>query len=276
VKRALVAALLIRSAVAHADDPHVALAKAQLAAQCKAIAHDDMPALRATFTAGARIELPGTDPAAPADAEWGFPAPEKCAVGKTQIGWANGWGWVAAELRITTRWYAEPADAGDPNPQPTTATYHWLAVVVPDGGGVKTRALHIARAFEDKSLYDDDPAPAAKSPGPLATLATTPSAIAAQLAGDTAVTIFGTGPDEAGLGHAAAVKLVGGWKKIQLAPIDAAEEIIDGDLGIAFVPMQMRLKGKPKSYDLRALLIARKVGSGWQVVALAYGGRGSD
>ncbi len=265
---------VIAPRLAHADDAHVKPALALLAQQCKAIAKDDMDALRATLTTDARVKLDRSEPSAVADLDWGFPAPEKCAVGKTQVGWSGTWGWVAAELRITTRMYAEPAGAGDPHPKPETAVFHWLAVIVPDGDGVKTRALYVARTVADKDLIERDPEEPAASPGPLSTLAATPTAIAAQLAADPAVTIFGTTDGEGALGNAAAKKLVSGWKTLQLAVIGKPEETVGGDLGFAFVPLQMRLKGKKSPYEVHALVVARKRASTWEVIALDYGALG--
>jgi len=269
---ALMMVVIAGGGEARAEDAHVAAARALFAAQGKAVAKDDMEALRATLTPDASVRVADNDIVAAADVSWGFPAPEKLVAKQTQIGWNGSWGWIAAEARITTRWYAEPEGAGNPHPQPETDTYHWLEVVVADGAtGVKGRALFVTKVRADKELSGRDPE-AAVTGGAVAALVAQPSALAAHLAADPAASVLGTGEGERGLGAAAAKMLLGTWKNLSLTLIGAPKETIAGDLGFAFADVQMRLKGKKQPFLLHALVVARKSAAGaWEIVAVSYG-----
>ena len=272
MKRALVALTLAVSAVAHAD-PDAARATIVLAhftAQVKAIGANDFGALEKTLTKDALVTFKGQDPTRAADAEWDFPDPEQASIVKSRVGWAGTWGWVAADVEITTRWYAEPAGAGDPHPQPETHVYHWLSLVVADGAGVKTRALFVDQVTADKDLSSMTRAAPATA-GPIATLATHPADLAAKLAADAAVSVFGNGASDEAFGRAASLKLLASWKKLTVAVTGTPIEETSGDLGFAFATLELDHKGQPDPLVLRALVIARKTGDGWNPVAVEYG-----
>lgn len=270
MKRALVAIAVALSAAAHADAAHEKLARAQLAAQVKALGVDDMEALEKTLTADALVAFKGQDPTRAADAEWDFPHPEHASIVKSRVGWAGTWGWVAADVEITTRWYAEPAGAGDPNPQPETHVYHWLSLVVADGAGVKTRALFVDQVTPDKELASMTRAAPATA-GPIATLAAHPADLAAKLAADAAVCVFGNGASDEAFGRAASLKLLASWQKLTLAVTGTPIEETSGDLGFAFATLELDHKGQRDPLVLRALVIARKTGDAWNPVAVEYG-----
>ncbi|HVV85708.1 MAG TPA: hypothetical protein VHE35_21765 [Kofleriaceae bacterium] len=272
-------ALVLLAALVHtaaaAPDPHVKAALAQLAAQGKAIAGRDRDAFQATLTADARVAWDGGAPSSKPDddeAWWqdGYYSPEKFAVSKSQAAWFGGWGLVAAEVRITQRGYAEPAGAGDPHPKPETNTYHWLAVVVADGDGVKTRALQVARVHPDKDLIADDEDPPAAPSGTVAPLVVSPAVLLAQLAADPAVAVFGSSEAERGVGAAAAKKLLVGWKRLDLIQIGDTREVVDGDLAFAFTHVGLALKGRPHRTELQAFVVAHKVGAVWQIVGVGF------
>lgn len=274
---ALLVALADRAAAA--PDPHVTAALAQLAAQGQALAKGDADRFRATFTADARVAWDGGTPSAkPDDAEawWrdGYYSPERFAIKKSQVAWFGTWGVLAAEVRITQRGYAEPAGAGDPDPQPETNTYHWLAVVIADGANVKTRVLQVARVRRDKDLGSADTDPAAAPAGTVAPLVAQPKLLLAQLASDPNVAVFGTSEAERGLGAAAAKKLLGAWQHLDLIQIGDTGEVVDGDLAFAFAHVGLKLKGQQHRTELQGLVIAHKVASTWQVVGVGFAAGG--
>lgn len=276
-------ALALLVALAHrataAPDPHVKVALAQLAAQGKAIAKGDADGFRATFTADARVAWDAGEPSPQRDddlAWWrdSYYSPERFAIKKAQVAWFGTWGVLAAEVRITQRGYAEPEGAGDPNPQPVTHTYHWLAVVVADGAGVKTRALQVARIRKDKDLIIEEADPAAAASGTIAPLIAQPKVLLAQLAADPSVAVFGTGEAERGLGAAAARKLLAAWKNLDLIQVGDTAEVIDGDLGFAFTHVGLKLKGQKHRTILQGLVIAHKAAAGWEVVGVGFAAHG--
>ena len=160
VKIALAAAcILALAAPARADDAtdkRIAAAKALLAKQVDLWRHgngtDHIETFAATMTSDGRLAHNG---------DWLRPdlmlSPpyniSKLAITTTQVGWSGTWGWIVAEIKLTSRMYAEPAGAGDPNPQPEDQTFHWIELVVADGDAVKGRAIGIYDAKPDSTLF---------------------------------------------------------------------------------------------------------------------------
>jgi len=270
---AAAAGLGLAASPARAGDARTRAVLAHLTVQTRALVHEDADAFRATLTADARVAFATTEPTLDAsDAMWNLAPIKKIVVGRTQVGWTADWGWVAAELRVTTQMWAEPEGAGDPHPKPETGTYHWLAVVVPDGKGVKTRALFVTRAQPDKDLrgYGEPPAPS-RTPGELAPLLARPPALAAQLAANPGVVVFGTSAADRGLGRTAARRLLDGWKRLDLVQAGATTEVVHGDLGFAFTRVAMKARASKDRVVLDAFVVAHRGASGWEIVAVAYG-----
>ena len=173
---------------------------------------------------------------------------------------------------MTTQMWAEPEGAGDPNPKPETHTYHWLAVVVPVGKGLKTRALFVSRVERDKDLMATSHPPApSKTPGELAPLLATPPALAAQLAANPGVVVFGTSAADCGLGRSAARRLLGRWKRLDMVQAGATYEVVHGDLGFAFTQVAMKERASKDWVVLAAFVVAHRSQAGWEIVAVAYG-----
>jgi hypothetical protein len=283
----VVLCLLALARPASADEAarRVAAITAMFAAQTASFrTYDrDDKAFKATLTPDALVAFDRDYPR-PDFGRWNVVSASKVVVVASQAGWAGTWGWLAAELRITYTWYAEPEGAGDPHPKPETHTYHWLALVVPDGAGVKTRALRLVEAKADRELVDSDYAqvlvPTASPPAHLALL-TQPKALAARLASDPATSVLGTGPGERGLGAAAARRLVKGWSRLTLEAVDPPAdqdasfyqpvELTVGDASIVWGRLRMKLPGKPRWYPIDAFAVLRTVGDHLEIVALMYG-----
>ncbi|MCE9579536.1 MAG: hypothetical protein K8W52_40820 [Deltaproteobacteria bacterium] len=269
-------ALVVLASVAHAaPDPHLKAALAQLKVQTAAIARDDDAAFVATLTPDAMVSLGRPQPErGPTRIAWGFVASaQKITIARTRTGWQGTWGWVAADLRVTTLMHAEAGGAGDPAPTPTTDSFHWVSVVVADGAAVKTRAVFLSEAVPDDNLigYDDQPA-LAKDAGQIASLLARPKALAAQLAASPDLAAFGSSEAERALGAPAVKKLVGSWKNLDLIQVGDTAEVIQGDLAFAFADVAMKLKRTPNRIVLHGFVIARKGASGWEVVAVSYSG----
>lgn len=199
----------------------------------------------------------------------------------SQIGWSGSWGWIVAELHMTTRMYAEPMGAGDPNPQDEAVVYHWLELVVADGDGVKGTLVAIGEAKPDKRLspLEAEKIPTIKNAPALLVAAADVANLPAKLAKDAETSVLGTGDTEVGFGAAAAKKLVTGWKGVSLEIVGKATtgdddgtpvEITVGDAVVTWGHVRMKLPGHKELYELDVSAIARKTSSGLEIVALSY------
>ena len=286
-------ALLLLIALArpvHADDTarRTAAIKALLATQVDLWRHgngtDGIATFAATMTKDGRLARSG---------DWLRPdlmlSPpyniSKLKITATQVGWSGTWGWVVAEIKLTSRMYAEPAGAGDPNPQPKDEVYHWIELVVAEGDAVKGRAIGIYNAKPDASLDDSNEVqklpPFESPPAALVALANAKE-LPGRLAKDAATSVLGTGEGEAALGVAAAKKLVSGWSKLALEVVGPPDEdwklfytpveITAGDATVVWGRLRMKLPGRPLGIRIDAFGIARKTATGFELVAIAYGG----
>jgi hypothetical protein len=276
---------LMRAAVA-GDDKRIAATKALLATQVDLWRHgngtDGIEKFAATMTADGRLARNG---------DWLRPdlmlAPpyniSKLAITATQIGWSGSWGWVVAEIKLTSRMYAEPAGAGDPHPQPKDEVYHWIELVVADGDSVKGKALGIYSAQPDTSLetYNSvQKLPPIESPPPVLAALADAKQLPGLLAKDAATSVLGTSDREAALGIAAARKLVAGWSKLVIQVVGTNDdhdklfytpvEISVGDAIVTWGRLRMKLPNNPAWYELDGFGIARKTTTGFEFVALAY------
>ena len=269
-----IAALVFASAAssARADDKaRTAAAKQLFTKQTEKPGSEDLGA----FYAGASTAwFPGhgvgkTGEAGGDQMMWAMGPPYigKIAAQKMAVGWSGTWGWMAVDVVITQTPYS---DSSGHQKGPEKHRYHWLSVIVADGKQVKTKALLLADTRADKKLVAGPAAKPATSLGPLAALTAAPVTVAAQLAKDANVAVFGTSEGEVGLGAVAAKKLLASWNSLKLTVVGTPHETIVGDLGFAFTELDLELAGKP--VRLRAMLVARKTTAGaWEVVALQYG-----
>ena len=271
----VILALLATGRDGHADDRvRIAAARALLAAQAKALAAHDEAALISTFAPEPVVSY-GGEPTegkleeGSLDAAWSDAPPRKVVLGATQIGWSGAWGWISAEATITVR-------GREPGAKARTAPYHWTALLVAEGDGVKTKALSVAEAVAERQLDAADYVNALAEldhPGPLTAMLGKPGALVANLAPDRAASVFGSSPGDRGLGQAAAKQLLTRWRKLSLVPVTReptggplVEQTV-GDVRFAFATVKM----VPALVALSAFAIARKRGDGWEVVAVQYG-----
>ena len=274
--------ILASSRPAHAEDPHVAAIRTLLGAQTKAWRNSDDKAFAALLAPGALIDTndyPRTDYVM--QPPYGI---RKFAISASKIGWAGTWGWVAAEIKLTSQRYAEPAGMGDPNPKPENETYHWIAMVVADGAAVKTKALVVRKAIPDNYLVEYDVVqnllPVASPPALVAVLQQ-PSVLASKLSSDPSTAALGSSPGEFALGPADAKKLAGRWAKLALQVVDTPDkdskvsykpiELVIGDGAFVWAKVRMKLPGAKRWIELAGFAIARRLGDGWELVVLGYG-----
>jgi len=281
MRAAVIACLLLFARPALADDAAKRLAaiKTMFDAQTKSFIADDDNAFKATLTPDALVAFGGDYPRTDFS-QWNAVRAQKIVVAASKMGWAGTWGWLVAELRITYTWYAEPAGAGNPHPTPETHTYHYAALVVADGAGVKSKALRMTQTRSDSYLSSSDEVqtllPIASPPPNIALLAK-PAAIAAQLAKDPATSVLGTSEGDRGFGATDAKHLVAGWSKLVIEVVDTPDahdkpvEVTVGDGAVAWAKLRMKLPGKPKWYAIDGFAILRKVGDRSEIVALVYG-----
>jgi hypothetical protein len=181
--------------------------------------------------------------------------------------------------------YAEPAGAGDPNPQPENEVYHWIELVVADGAGVKGRAVGIYRAQPDTRLDGGNSVqelPPIASPPPVLAALARPKDLLSLLAKDEATSVLGTSDREAALGRPAAAKLVGGWGKLVLEVVDTKDahdklfytpvELTVGEATVAWGRLRMKLPKQTTWILIDGFAIARKTATGFELVAVAYAG----
>jgi len=277
---------LARSVDADDTVKRVAAIKALLATQVELWRHgngtDDIETFAATMTTDGRIAHNG---------DWLRPdlslSPpyniSKLKITATKIGWSGTWGWVTAEIRLTSRMYAEPEGAGDPHPKPENEVYHWIELVVADGDGVKGKALGIYSAKPDSALAaysEDQKRPVIASPPALLAALADPKRLPAVLAKDPATTVFGTSAREAALGPTAARKLVGSWSKVRMEVVGHNDEssklfftpveLTVDDATVVWGRLRMKLPNQPKGFLVDGFGIARMTATGFELVAVAY------
>jgi len=279
--RALVI-LLALVHVARADD-RTAAVKAMVEVQRKALLAGDDNAFKATFTADAVL----ADRNRPSDLvrTWGgVEEVKEVKILDSKLGWSGSWGWVAIEMRVTSVLIAAAVEAGA---KPEPVVYHWIALVVPDGDGVKTKAMTLSLTAPDKSLntnnYVQELVARPKQPPVAADSLADVAQLGKVLASDAATSVFGTSPTDRGLGLAAAKKLVGGWGKVTLEPVKTAkgQKYVDqkdydpfvldvGDASFSWSRLRMKLPGQSRWVLVNASVIARKKGDAFEIVAADY------
>jgi hypothetical protein len=106
--------------------------------------------------------------------------------------------------------------------------------------------------------------------GPLTNLLISPSAVAAAIADDPNVVVFGTDPAEQAVGPESAKKLLASWSSLKLS-LDNNEsyEIRTDSWGYAIANVSFPSKSDSPN-RMSALIIGVPDGSGWKIVALHY------
>lgn len=108
-------------------------------------------------------------------------------------------------------------------------------------------------------------------PGPLTKMLVSPTAIAAALADDPNVVVFGTDPAEQAIGPEAAKKRLASWANLKLTiDKDKSYEVRTDAWGYAVANINLPSKDADSPYRMSALLIAVPDGAAWKVVALHY------
>lgn len=274
---------IARPAAADDTASRLAAVKTMFNAQTRSFLKSDDAPFKATLTPDALVAF-GSDHPRRDFGQWNVVNAQKVVIVASKAGWSGTWGWLVAELRITYTWYAEPEGAGNPNPKPETHTYHWIALVVPDGAGVKTKAARMVEAQADSQLtpsnYAQELLPLA-SPPPNLALLVQPKSLGAVLSKDPATSVLGTSETDRGLGVAAAKRLVKTWARLTLEVVDTPDahekvfyqpvEVTVDDGAMAWGKLRMKLPGKALWYPIDAFAIFRKVGDRTEIVAAVYG-----
>ena len=279
--RAAIVVVVALAGVARADNRTAAI-KAMIEVQRKAFLAGDDDAFKATFTSDGVL----ADRNRPSDLvrTWGgVESVKEVKILDSKIGWSGSWGWVAIEARVTSVLIAAAVEAGA---KPAPVTVHWIALVVPAGDGVKTKAMVFSPTQPDKELtafnYVQELVPRTKSPA-LADALAHPQQLAKLLAPDAATSVFGSSASDRGLGVAAAKKLVGSWSKLVLEVVETAPgqkyvepkdyepfELDLGDVTFSWARVRMKMPGKTGWVLLNATAIARRTASGFEIVAADY------
>ncbi len=274
-------AVAMGARAARADDkPPVAEIDAMMTTQAAAMVADDAPALAATLAKGGFI----TSNAQPAPGDTSRPSlfgmgPAKIVFGPKAIGWGGDWGWVIADAKISFHPHPEMMDPRKPTSaqMPPAVIWHWVALVVREGGAIKTRVVIATPTVSDSQLsgYNYVPKlPALASPSPLVALLAQPVALGKLLGKDKATAILGTSPSDRAIGAAAGKKLLARWAKLGFeltgpSPEDSSThtplEIIVGDVHFAYAGIRMR-----KNIPLVGVVLARVTGGTTEVLAASY------
>jgi hypothetical protein len=270
----------VGAGAAHAEDkPPVAEIEAMMSKQAAAMIADDEPALAATLAKDGFIstrERPAAGgTSSPSSLGMG---PAKIAFGAKTIGWRGDWGWVIADTKIGFNPHPEMMNPSKPTSaqMPPPQVWHWVALVVREGGAIKTRALFATPTAPDKKLAGYNyvaKIPTLSSPSPLVALLAQPAALGKQLGAAREVAILGTSPRDRAIGAAAGKKLLASWTKLGLEVTGASAadssfapvEITVGDVHIAYASMRMR-----KTVPLVGVVVARVTGGTTEVLAASY------
>jgi hypothetical protein len=271
---------------ASADDkPPTAEIDAMMTKQAAAMIASDDPALTATLAKGGFITtldypVPGNT-SAPSRIGMG---PAKIVFGAKTIGWRGDWGWVIADAKIGFNPHPEMMDPSKPTraQMPPPVVWHWVALVVREGGAIKTRALFATPTVSDSQLSGYNYVAGLKvlaSPSPLVALLAQPVALGKQLGAGPGIAVLGTSSRDRAIGAAAGKKLLAGWAKLGLevtgpSPTESSHapfEITVGDVHIAYASMRMR-----KDVALVGVVIARVIGETTEVLAASYAYLGGE
>lgn len=287
---ALVLCMPIRRAAADDAAARVAQIQAMLAAQIAALVADDEPAFLKTLSPGAPFSLGQARVATDQGIQSSLAGPAKIELGETKIGWTGTWGWVAADVRFYAKAHPEGMRPGDPPYSKTPQARRWIALVVADGDGVKTRAMELLMTRPDRDVaeydaYNDVQALAPRQTlSPLVALLAHPGDAAKLVSSDPATAVFGSARGDVAFGPAAAKKLLASWSRLPLdvpgpspkpGASDVAEytpvEVTAGDATFVWSHVRIQMAGAKRWALLQACAIARNVGGHQELLALGYG-----
>ena len=254
------------------NDSADARGRAVLKAQLAALANDD--AFIATFAKQATVLTPlGSDevhaPNAGVAAKIAFLNPHAelksatfdhfTAGGNAQVSW------FAAELHMTIA-------SHEPGSPAATEQHVVRAIELLDSAADWKVAVasftNVAPLYTFGTSSIKDPT----EPGPLSKLLISPDALASALADDAVV--FGTDPDERGIGTAGAKALLGKWKKLTISidPKSKVREVRTATFGYAMTNVRILAKPGGGAYKLNAFVLALpREGGTWSAVGAAYG-----
>ena len=247
----------------------IAAMEKMFAAQTKAWLAGDKAAYQATLTSDALTGIVGG-----LNKNFFMLArPTKLEVRTKKLGWGGGWGWIAAELRLTT--------PDDETKKSVVTVRHYTAFVVPDGDGVKTRLLELEFVKPDSELDATEEVVAAETPDAKVALLAQPATLAKNLSKDPATSVVGSAERDRGYGRAAAAKLLGGWSKLSLEIADTTAPhykslytpvvVTAGDGVAIWARLRMKLPKGKEWVDITGFLIGKQIGDRIEVVALSYG-----
>lgn len=181
-------------------------------------------------------------------------------------GWSGAWGWIAADLAVMQR----PYTPGGVRPaKQQLHRYHLVEVFVVDAGTVKLKAALLADTMDDAKLPAVQHTPGGSPTGNslLASLVT-PGKV--KLLANPNIAVLGSSAKEAAFGDAAVKKLLATWTKLDLSMVATpSRELATGDLGIGIAEVDLVVDKAARR--LRAMVVAKKVGTGWEVAALMFG-----
>jgi hypothetical protein len=229
----------------------------------------DAGPMRATFAKDAVVLLPnGEQPAADADvaSAIAFLNPhadvKAASFDHFTAGGNASMAWFAAELHFTVA-------SSEPGYGVATEKHVVRAIELLDGAaGWKVAVAAFTNVGKLQQSGSSEIADAT-APGPLVQLLASPPPLASAL--DANALVFGTDPDERGVG-AGAKKLVGGWNKLQLA-LDTAQkarEVHTARYGYAMTNVTLGQPGKTKAMNAFVLALPGAAGA-WTVIAASYG-----
>ena len=232
---------------------------------------DEMVKLRATFEPDALVIHPEgvTSGALPDDQVEGFIRSDEATfddrkLGKLTSGTRGEVTWIVAD--VIQPW----AILGDCPPAlkrcHRTRTLRFTELVV----GGKAVVAHIDEpvAKRPKEELERSAIPSGTEAGTLTPLLTNPTALAAALLDDPAVSVLGTERSERAVGVAAAKKLLKSWSKLALTIDGQAREVRTKTW--AWAAANVNWTTKKKTVKMRATVFAVDTGSGWKVVAAHY------
>lgn len=184
---------------------------------------------------------------------------------KSAAGWSGSWGWIAADLAVMQRPYAPEGFSA----KARLHRYHLVEVFVLEGTAVKLEATLLADTMDDAKLPVVQHTPGGPPKGnSLLGALVSPGSV--KLLANPNVAVLGSSAGEAAFGAVAAKKLLGTWAKLQLSMTTTPpKELAAGDLGIAFAEVDLVVN--KTSRRLRAMVVAKKTGAGWEVATLAFG-----
>ncbi len=176
-----------------------------------------------------------------------------------------------AGARPGMMWSGSVIEIGYTREEGTLLTRTLRSVELLDASTGKVAAATFGEIEKLHMALDVGELPKSTDPGPLTKLLVSPTAVAAALADDPNVVVFGTDPAEQAFGPEAAKKLLATWANLKLTlDKDKSYEVRTDAWGYAVANINMPSKEADSPYRMSALVIAVPDGAAWKVVALHY------